>query len=494
MTDAAIERGLSSEEAAARLKQLGPAETTSSRSTSSIVAGNVFTLFNAIIGVFFVLVLSLGLFADAIFGLIAIINSYIGIRQELKAKRTLDELAVRGRAPGEGDPRRRQRSSCWPSEVVPGDIVEIEPGDQLVADGEVVSSRGMTLDESVLTGEADGVRKGLGDRALSGSFCVSGSGYYLVDAVREQSYAGSIAGEARTFRHPPSPLQEEVNRVILACTYLMIPLAILLIVALQVRQVGLTEAAQTATAGLITLIPEGLVLLMSVTFAVAAVRLARRGTLVQQMSGTESLAAVDTICVDKTGTLTDGELRAALGRGGEPGRPRGRPSRPGPLRRQRRRPQPHPGGDRRALPRAPGAGQRRGPLLLGVEVERPHPRRRRPRRQLRAGRPGRAGRVRGAGADPGARREAAGGDPGRAAGGGFRRGQRPAARGPGHRAAAAALAAGAGGDDREPPSRRRRDGRVHPLRGGRPEADLRRRPGDGHRGRLLGRHARRTPG
>ena len=197
------------------------------------------------------------------------------------------------------------------TEVVPGDIVEIEPGDQLVADGEVVRTRGMTLDESVLTGEADGVRKGLGDRALSGSYCVSGSGYYLVDAVREQSYAGRIAGEARTFRHPPSPLQEEVNRVILACTYLMIPLAVMLIVALNVRQVGLTEAAQTATAGLITLIPEGLVLLMSVTFAVAAVRLARRGTLVQQMSGTESLAAVDTICVDKTGTLTDGSWTCA---------------------------------------------------------------------------------------------------------------------------------------------------------------------------------------
>ena len=90
-------------------------------------------------------------------------------------------------------------------EVVPGDIVEIEPGDQLVADGEVVRTRGMTLDESVLTGEADGVRKGLGERALSGSYCVSGSGYYQVDAVREQSYAGSIAGEARAFRHPALP-------------------------------------------------------------------------------------------------------------------------------------------------------------------------------------------------------------------------------------------------------------------------------------------------
>jgi cation-transporting P-type ATPase E len=169
----------------------------------------------------------------------------------------------------------------------------------------------MTMDESLLTGESDGIRKGEGDEVLSGSFCVSGSGHYVVDAVREQSYAGRLAGEARTFRHPPSPLQEEVNRVIIASTYVMVPLAVLLIISLKVRSVGLESAAQTATAGLVTLIPEGLVLLMSVTFAVAAVRLARRDTLVQQMSATESLAAVDTICVDKTGTLTAGELRLA---------------------------------------------------------------------------------------------------------------------------------------------------------------------------------------
>ena len=167
----------------------------------------------------------------------------------------------------------------------------------------------MTLDESMLTGEADGIRKGDGDRVLSGSFCVSGSGHYLVDAVREESYAGKLAGEARAFRHPPSPLQKEVNRVIVASTYVMLPLAAILIFSLSIRNVDLDEAAQTATAGLVTLIPEGLVLLMSVTFAVAAVRLAKRDTLVQQMSASESLAAVDTICVDKTGTLTAGELR-----------------------------------------------------------------------------------------------------------------------------------------------------------------------------------------
>jgi cation-transporting ATPase E len=307
MSAATAESGLSSAEAARRLERLGPPAETSSRSAASIVAGNVFTLFNLIIGIFFVLVLSLGLFADALFGLIAIVNSYIGIRQETKAKEVLDQLAVLV-APKADVVRDGRVIELRAEEVVPGDLVRVQPGEQLVADGELIRSRGLTLDESVLTGEADGVRKQRGERVLSGSFCIAGSGVYEVDAVRERSYAGKLAGEARAFRHPPSPLQEEVNRVILASTYLMIPLAVILLFALSARSTDLQEAAQTATAGLITLIPEGLVLLMSVTLAVAAVRLARLDTLVQQMSATESLAAVDTICVDKTGTLTDGQL------------------------------------------------------------------------------------------------------------------------------------------------------------------------------------------
>lgn len=303
-----MDQGLSAKEAAARLRKLGPPPETSSRSLASIVAANVFTLFNAIIAGFFVLNIGLGLYADAIFGLIAVVNSGIGIYQEKKAKETLDEIAVLV-APHAKVVRDGEVAELTADEVVPGDVIAVGPGDQLVADGEVIASRGMTMDESLLTGESDGIQKGEGDRVLSGSFCVSGSGHYTVDAVREESYAGRIAGEAKTFRHPPSPLQEEVNRVIIATTYVMLPLAVVLIVSLNLRNVHLEEAAQTATAGLITLIPEGLVLLMSVTFAVAAVRLARRNTLVQQMSATESLASVDTICVDKTGTLTAGELR-----------------------------------------------------------------------------------------------------------------------------------------------------------------------------------------
>jgi cation-transporting ATPase E len=300
--------GLSSSEAARRLSELGPPADTSSRSTRSIIYANVFTLFNAIVLVFFILVISQGLFADALFGLIAIVNSAIGIRQELRAKEVLDSLALLV-APRASVIRDGEQVELLGEEVVPGDTIRIVPGDQLVADGRVTSSRGMTIDESLLTGEADGIRKDHGDQLLSGSFCVSGSGYFEVEAVREESYAEQIAGQAKEFRHPPSPLQTEVNSVLWATAVLLVPMAIIMLIGLSVRSVDFTEAAQQATAGLITLVPEGLVLLMSVTLAVAAMRLARQNTLVQQMAATEALAAVDTVCVDKTGTLTDGTLK-----------------------------------------------------------------------------------------------------------------------------------------------------------------------------------------
>ena len=165
-------RGLTSAEAARRLHELGAPEPPSSRSVASIVAGNVFTLFNAILGVFFVLLLALGLFADALFGLIAVVNSAIGIRQELKAKETLDQLALLV-APRAKTVRDGELIELRAEEVVPGDLIRVEPGDQLVADGVVVSTRGLTIDESILTGESDGVRKHDGDRLLSGAFCLA---------------------------------------------------------------------------------------------------------------------------------------------------------------------------------------------------------------------------------------------------------------------------------------------------------------------------------
>src|SRR6188472_2579982 len=245
MEAATHQQGLTSAEAERRLARLGPSEPSSSRSVASIIAGNVLTLFNAILGGFFILMLALGLFADALLGLVAVINSAIGIRQELKAKETLDQLALMV-APRARVVRDGRTVELRGEEVVPGDIVRIEPGDQLVADGVVVSSRGLSMDESILTGESDGVRKRERDRVLSGSFCLAGSGHYEVDAVHEQSHAEKVAGEARTFRHPPSLLQLEVNRVLTATTIVMAPLAVLLLLAFSIRSVGLHEAAQTA--------------------------------------------------------------------------------------------------------------------------------------------------------------------------------------------------------------------------------------------------------
>ena len=154
---------------------------------------NVLTLFNAIILVFFILVLSQGLCADALFGVIAIINSAIGIRQEMKAKETLDNLALLV-APQAEVVRDGHAIELRADEIVPGDVVRVEPGDQLSPTARSSRSRGLTVDESLLTGEADGIRKQRGDRMLSGAFCISGSGYYEVDAVREDSYAEKIAG------------------------------------------------------------------------------------------------------------------------------------------------------------------------------------------------------------------------------------------------------------------------------------------------------------
>ena len=373
--------------------QARPPPETSSRSTSSIVAGNVFTLFNAIIGVFFVLVLSLGLFADAVFGVIAIVNSYIGIRQELNAKRTLDELAVVV-APQAKVIRDGAEVELRAEEIVPGDLIAVEPGDQLVADGEVAASRGMTLDESMLTGEADGVRKSPATgRSPAPSASPARAATWSTRCGTRATPASSPA-RRKTFRHPPSPLQGEVNQVIVACTWILVPLAALLLITFQLRSVDLVEAAQTATAGLITLIPEGLVLLMSVTFAVAAVRLARRDTLIQQMSATESLASVDTDLRRQDRHPDRRRAAPARGRGRRRGRGGGGAHGARQLRGQRRRPQPHAGGDRRALSGPGGQGRRGSAVLLGVEVERPADR----RQELRDGGARRPGQ--GWGADP----------------------------------------------------------------------------------------------
>jgi cation-transporting P-type ATPase E len=301
--------GLSEAEAQRRLEARGPVEpTATSRSTASIVRANVFTVFNAILVTFGVVTLVFADWRDALFLFILLSNSAIGIAQELRAKRALDRLAAlvapEATVVRDGQPRR-----AHVDELVEGDLVRLQPGDQVVADGRVVGSEALMLDESILTGEARAVARGEGEEVRSGSFAVEGSGAYSVTAVGKDSYAERIAGEAREFRHPRSPLERAMNRLLLLLVGVMIPLGAALAYALWERDAGIREAVEVSVAAVVSLVPEGLILLASMTYAVAAVRMARRGALAQQLNAIESLASAEVVCLDKTGTLTEPSIQ-----------------------------------------------------------------------------------------------------------------------------------------------------------------------------------------
>ncbi|MEX2212422.1 MAG: HAD-IC family P-type ATPase [Gaiellaceae bacterium] len=301
--------GLTQAEAERRLAERGPAEPPpTSRSTASIVRANVFTVFNAILIVLGVLTLALAQWQDALFLGIVVANSTIGIVQELRAKRALDRLASLV-APHATVVRDGEEWEVDVEDVVVGDLVRVEAGDQVVADGRLVESEGLALDESILTGESQPVARATGEEVRSGSFAVEGAGGFEVTAVGDDSYAQQLAGEAREFRHPRSPLERTLNRLLLITVAVMAPLGTILVYSLWHGDEPLDEAVTTAVAGIVTLVPEGLILLVSLTFAAAALQLTRRGVLAQQLNAIESLASVDVICIDKTGTLTEAGLR-----------------------------------------------------------------------------------------------------------------------------------------------------------------------------------------
>jgi magnesium-transporting ATPase (P-type) len=301
--------GLTVVEAAARLEARGAVEPqASSRSTASIVRANVVTPFNAILLSLGLVTLIFGDARDALFVGIVVANAGIGIGQELRAKKKLDALAALV-APFATVVRDGTELRLHVDEVVEGDLVRLTAGDQVIADGEVVEETGLELDEAILSGESRPVKRTVGDEVRSGSFAVEGSGAFVVRAVGSGSYAERLVGEAREFRHPRSPLERTINRLLYILVAAMVPLGILLVTVLWKQHVGVHHAVNTAVAGMVTLVPEGLVLLLSVTYAAAALGLARRGALLQQLNAVESLAAVDTLCVDKTGTLTAAALR-----------------------------------------------------------------------------------------------------------------------------------------------------------------------------------------
>ncbi|SEL25685.1 HAD-IC family P-type ATPase [Rhodococcus maanshanensis] len=280
-----------------------------SRSVKEIVRANVFTRINAILGVLLIIVLSTGSVIDGMFGLLIIANSAIGIIQEVRAKQTLDKLAIVSQA--KPQVRRDGASvSVAPNEVVLDEIIELGAGDQIVVDGAVVEGEVLEVDESLLTGEADPVHKRPGEQVLSGSFVVSGSGAYQATKVGKDAYAAKLAAEASKFTLVHSELRSGVDKILKFITYLMIPAGLLIIYnQLFVSEQNLGSALNGMVAALVPMVPEGLVLMTSLAFAVGVVRLGRRQCLVQELPAIEGLARVDVVCADKTGTLTENGMR-----------------------------------------------------------------------------------------------------------------------------------------------------------------------------------------
>ncbi|WP_328561125.1 HAD-IC family P-type ATPase [Streptomyces coelicoflavus] len=280
----------------------------SSRSLADIVRANVFTRFNAIIGVLWVIMLIVAPIQDSLFGFVILANTGIGIVQEWRAKKTLDSLAVIGEA------RPTVRRDGKPaevstSEIVLDDVIEIGPGDKAVVDGVCVEADGLEIDESLLTGEADPVVKQPGDQVMSGSFVVAGGGAFRAVKVGREAYAAQLAEEASRFTLVQSELRSGISTILKYVTWMMVPTAIGLILSqLLAKDNALDDSIARTVGGIVPMVPEGLVLLTSVAFAIGVVRLGRKQCLVQELPAIEGLARVDTVCLDKTGTLTEGGM------------------------------------------------------------------------------------------------------------------------------------------------------------------------------------------
>ena len=285
--------------------------TRAARSISDIIRGNVFTRINAILGVLFLIVMSTGSVINGAFGLLIIANSAIGIIQEIRAKQTLDKLAIVGQA----KPTVRRESgtrAVLPSEVVLDDIIELGPGDQIVVDGEVIEESNLEVDESLLTGEADPIAKDAGDTVMSGSFVVAGSGAYRATKVGHEAYAAKLAEEASKFTLVKSELRNGINKILQFITYLLVPAGLLTIYTqLFTTHADWHDAVLRMVGALVPMVPEGLVLMTSLAFAVGVVRLGRRQCLVNELPAIEGLARVDVVCADKTGTLTENGMRVS---------------------------------------------------------------------------------------------------------------------------------------------------------------------------------------
>ena len=290
--------------------------TATSRSVGEIVQANVFTLFNGVVGGCFILLLVLGQWRDALFGLSAISNSLIGIIQEYRAKRSLDQLAILHAARNTVI-RNGARVSISSGELVPDDLVVLNAGDQVTADLVLLDGNPLEVDESLLTGESEPVPKQGGAELLSGSLVLAGNGRATVLRVGPDTFAYGLAAEARRFSLVASEIRRGLEKVFTVITWLLLPTALLLTNAQMQEQGGWAgalgsgrwvPAAVGSVAGIMAMIPLGLLLMTSVAFAVGGLRLARQKVLIQELAAVEVLARVDVLCLDKTGTLSSGSL------------------------------------------------------------------------------------------------------------------------------------------------------------------------------------------
>ncbi|MFN8444666.1 MAG: HAD-IC family P-type ATPase [Caldilineaceae bacterium] len=277
------------------------------RSYFDIVRANLFTLFNNILFVIAIALISMGRVNDAMTSVgIGLVNACISTIQEMRAKRQLDQISLLAK-PNVTVVREGQARTIDPSEIVKEDILRVASGDQIVVDGVVVGDGMLEMDESLLTGEPNLIRKNAGDKIMSGSFCVTGEGYYQAEKVGAESFANQLTASARQMSIVQTPLQQKIN-LLVKLVMLFVAVFSVIIFAASILE-GLSNIRLVQIAAVLTgQVPYGLFLMIVVAYALGAAKVGQQGALVQQTNAVESLSNINVLCTDKTGTLTANRL------------------------------------------------------------------------------------------------------------------------------------------------------------------------------------------
>lgn len=304
-------RGLTNDEVVQRVSEgkVNNIPKVPSRTFKQILRANLFTSYNLLNAILAIAVLIAGSPKNAIFAGVIIVNTLIGIFQEIRAKTILERLSVVNRK-SVNVLREGKIKNIDVEQVVLDDIILLKSGEQILVDCIMIDKDEIEVDESLITGEADAILKKTGDMLLSGSFVSSGSAYTKVVGVGKDTYAAKLADEARKFKLINSKLQISINKIFKVIIGLVLPIGILLIsTQLFYVKKSWQDALIGSVSGIVGMVPEGLVLLTSATFVVAIIRLSKWDTLIQELPATEVLARVDVLCLDKTGTITKGDLK-----------------------------------------------------------------------------------------------------------------------------------------------------------------------------------------